>query len=167
MEGQRLMDETKGRDLSKRCLSRSVDVGVMADHSSPLESGQLLSPDIPMLASPPPPPHPGTIVNGDGPQQLLGSLCVSDPDLMCRYVMDRAKVMEGICPSSDALRVFMVKLSCHDVFEWCHNLLCIWLYSRNEGLVSPVTPLFSSYYLGSRSWTEDAQLDVRPDTWVD
>ncbi|XP_016408300.1 fibronectin type-III domain-containing protein 3a-like [Sinocyclocheilus rhinocerous] len=43
----------------------------MADHTSPLESGQLLSPDIPMLTSPPPPPHPPNIVNGDGPQQVI------------------------------------------------------------------------------------------------
>ncbi|XP_043115553.1 fibronectin type-III domain-containing protein 3a-like [Puntigrus tetrazona] len=43
----------------------------MADHTSPLESGQLLSPDIPMLTSPPPPTHPPNIVNGDGPQQVI------------------------------------------------------------------------------------------------
>ncbi|XP_073780334.1 fibronectin type-III domain-containing protein 3A isoform X3 [Danio rerio] len=44
----------------------------MAEHSSsPLESGQLLSQDIPMLSSPPPPPHPANIVNGDGPQQVI------------------------------------------------------------------------------------------------
>ncbi|RXN04202.1 fibronectin type-III domain-containing 3A-like protein [Labeo rohita] len=43
----------------------------MADHTSPLDSGQLLSPDIPMLNSPPPPPHPPNIVNGDGPQQVI------------------------------------------------------------------------------------------------
>ncbi|KAL6115823.1 fndc3a [Pungitius sinensis] len=39
----------------------------MADHTSPLESSQLLSPDLPMLASPPPP----TMVNGEGPQQVI------------------------------------------------------------------------------------------------
>ncbi|KAK1899806.1 Fibronectin type-III domain containing protein 3a [Dissostichus eleginoides] len=44
----------------------------MADHTPPLESGQLLSPELPMLASPPPP----AMVNGDGPQQLQGD-CVS------------------------------------------------------------------------------------------
>lgn len=55
---------------SKQCLSYSVNEGVMADHTSPLESGQLLSPDIPILASPPPPQHPPNIVNGDGPQQV-------------------------------------------------------------------------------------------------
>ncbi|KAF3847448.1 hypothetical protein F7725_020476 [Dissostichus mawsoni] len=38
----------------------------MADHTPPLESGQLLSPELPMLASPPPP----AMVNGDGPQQM-------------------------------------------------------------------------------------------------
>ncbi|XP_051965561.1 fibronectin type-III domain-containing protein 3a-like isoform X1 [Xyrauchen texanus] len=43
----------------------------MADHTSQLESGQLLSPDIPMLNSPPPPPHPANIVNGDRPQQVI------------------------------------------------------------------------------------------------
>uniref|UniRef100_A0A8C1MVH4 Fibronectin type-III domain-containing protein 3A n=1 Tax=Cyprinus carpio TaxID=7962 RepID=A0A8C1MVH4_CYPCA len=43
----------------------------MADHTSPLESSHLLSPDIPMLTSPPPPPHPPNIVNGDGPQQVI------------------------------------------------------------------------------------------------
>ncbi|XP_068440726.1 fibronectin type-III domain-containing protein 3A isoform X1 [Clinocottus analis] len=39
----------------------------MADHTSPLESGQLLSPDLPILASPPPP----AMVNGEGPQQVI------------------------------------------------------------------------------------------------
>ncbi|XP_056612182.1 fibronectin type-III domain-containing protein 3A isoform X3 [Triplophysa dalaica] len=43
----------------------------MADHTSPLESGQLHSPDIPILASPPPPQHPPNIVNGDGAQQVI------------------------------------------------------------------------------------------------
>ncbi|CAG5999907.1 unnamed protein product [Menidia menidia] len=37
----------------------------MADRTPPLESGQLLSPELPILASPPPPP----MVNGEGPQQ--------------------------------------------------------------------------------------------------
>ncbi|XP_029026502.1 fibronectin type-III domain-containing protein 3A isoform X2 [Betta splendens] len=39
----------------------------MADHTPPLESGQLLSPDLPILASPPPP----AMVNGDGHQQVI------------------------------------------------------------------------------------------------
>lgn len=56
---------------SKQCLFYSVNEGVMADHTSPLESGQLLSPDIPILTSPPPPQHPPNIVNGDGPQQVI------------------------------------------------------------------------------------------------
>lgn len=43
-----------------------VNEGDMADHTPPLESGQLLSPDLPILASPPPP----AMVNGDGPQQV-------------------------------------------------------------------------------------------------
>lgn len=38
----------------------------MADHTSPLESGQLPSPELPILASPPP-----TMVNGEGPQQVI------------------------------------------------------------------------------------------------
>lgn len=38
----------------------------MADHTPPLESGQLLSPELPILASPPPP----AMVNGEGPQQV-------------------------------------------------------------------------------------------------
>lgn len=38
----------------------------MADHTPPLESGQLLSPELPVLASPPPP----AMVNGEGPQQV-------------------------------------------------------------------------------------------------
>ncbi|TNN01159.1 fibronectin type-III domain-containing protein 3A isoform X3 [Takifugu flavidus] len=39
----------------------------MADHTPPLESGQLLSPELPVLASPPPP----AMVNGEGPQQVI------------------------------------------------------------------------------------------------
>ncbi|XP_007236779.3 fibronectin type-III domain-containing protein 3a isoform X1 [Astyanax mexicanus] len=39
----------------------------MADHTPPLESGQLLSPDLPLLTSPPPP----SLVNGDGAQQVI------------------------------------------------------------------------------------------------
>uniref|UniRef100_A0AAQ5YQP7 Fibronectin type-III domain-containing protein 3A n=1 Tax=Amphiprion ocellaris TaxID=80972 RepID=A0AAQ5YQP7_AMPOC len=39
----------------------------MADHTPPLESGQLLSPELPILASPPPP----AMVNGEGPQQVI------------------------------------------------------------------------------------------------
>ncbi|XP_067102005.1 fibronectin type-III domain-containing protein 3A isoform X1 [Osmerus mordax] len=39
----------------------------MADHTPPLESGQLVSPELPLLASPPPP----NIVNGEGPQQVI------------------------------------------------------------------------------------------------
>ncbi|KAM4628363.1 fibronectin type-III domain-containing protein 3A isoform 1-T8 [Polymixia lowei] len=39
----------------------------MADHTPPLESGQLLSPELPLLASPPPP----AMVNGEGPQQVI------------------------------------------------------------------------------------------------
>ncbi|XP_061683033.1 fibronectin type-III domain-containing protein 3A isoform X2 [Syngnathoides biaculeatus] len=39
----------------------------MADHTPPLESGQLLSPELPILASPPAPP----MVNGEGPQQVI------------------------------------------------------------------------------------------------
>lgn len=41
----------------------------MADHTPPLESGQLLSPELPVLASPPPP----AMVNGEGPQQVCQS----------------------------------------------------------------------------------------------
>ncbi|KAI9548000.1 hypothetical protein NQZ68_013018 [Dissostichus eleginoides] len=50
-------------------LFSGVNEGDMADHTPPLESGQLLSPELPMLASPPPP----AMVNGDGPQQCLPS----------------------------------------------------------------------------------------------
>ncbi|XP_042342261.1 fibronectin type-III domain-containing protein 3A [Plectropomus leopardus] len=39
----------------------------MADHTPPLESGQLLSTELPIMASPPPP----TMVNGEGPQQVI------------------------------------------------------------------------------------------------
>lgn len=39
----------------------------MADHTPPLESGQILSPELPILASPPP----SAMVNGDGPQQVI------------------------------------------------------------------------------------------------
>uniref|UniRef100_A0A8B9HHY6 Fibronectin type-III domain-containing protein n=1 Tax=Astyanax mexicanus TaxID=7994 RepID=A0A8B9HHY6_ASTMX len=39
----------------------------MADHTPPLESGQLLGPDLPLLTSPPPP----SLVNGDGAQQVI------------------------------------------------------------------------------------------------
>ncbi|CAK6957957.1 fibronectin type-III domain-containing protein 3A isoform X1 [Scomber scombrus] len=39
----------------------------MADHTPPLESGQLLSPELPILTSPQPPP----MVNGEGPQQVI------------------------------------------------------------------------------------------------
>ncbi|CAL9683829.1 unnamed protein product [Knipowitschia caucasica] len=39
----------------------------MADHTPPLESGQILSPELPILASPPPP----AMVNGEGPQQVI------------------------------------------------------------------------------------------------
>lgn len=42
----------------------------MADHTPPLESGQLLSPELPVLASPPPP----AMVNGEGPQQVCLSV---------------------------------------------------------------------------------------------
>ncbi|KAG7217668.1 hypothetical protein INR49_021357, partial [Caranx melampygus] len=46
-------------------LFSGVNEGDMADHTPPLESGQLLSPELPILGSPPPP----AMVNGDGPQQ--------------------------------------------------------------------------------------------------
>ncbi|XP_075892852.1 fibronectin type-III domain-containing protein 3A isoform X2 [Nelusetta ayraudi] len=39
----------------------------MADHTPPLESGQLLSSELPILASPPP----QAMVNGEGPQQVI------------------------------------------------------------------------------------------------
>ncbi|KAM9820467.1 LOW QUALITY PROTEIN: fibronectin type-III domain-containing protein 3A [Neosynchiropus ocellatus] len=39
----------------------------MADHTPPLESGQLLSPELPILASPPP----SAMVNGEGSQQVI------------------------------------------------------------------------------------------------
>uniref|UniRef100_A0A8C6LGS8 Fibronectin type III domain containing 3A n=1 Tax=Nothobranchius furzeri TaxID=105023 RepID=A0A8C6LGS8_NOTFU len=39
----------------------------MADRTPPLESGQLLSPELPILASPPP----SAMVNGEGPQQVI------------------------------------------------------------------------------------------------
>ncbi|XP_068172930.1 fibronectin type-III domain-containing protein 3A isoform X2 [Antennarius striatus] len=39
----------------------------MADHTPPLESGQLLGTELPILASPPPP----AMVNGEGPQQVI------------------------------------------------------------------------------------------------
>uniref|UniRef100_A0A8K9UG10 Fibronectin type-III domain-containing protein 3A n=2 Tax=Oncorhynchus mykiss TaxID=8022 RepID=A0A8K9UG10_ONCMY len=48
------------------CLVGVVNEGVMADHTPPLESGQILSPDLPLLASPPP-----AMVNGEGPQQVI------------------------------------------------------------------------------------------------
>lgn len=47
-------------------LFSGVNEGDMADHTPPLESGQLLSPELPILASPPPP----AMVNGEGPQQV-------------------------------------------------------------------------------------------------
>lgn len=50
----------------RRVLLSGVNEGDMADHTPPLESGQLLSPDLPILASPPPP----AMVNGDGHQQV-------------------------------------------------------------------------------------------------
>ncbi|ROL55223.1 hypothetical protein DPX16_5733 [Anabarilius grahami] len=86
----------------------------MAEHTSPLESGQLLSPDIPMLTSPPPPQHPPNIVNGDVPQQTrsgvtpkvsasalvaLGIICVTDPDPALRRVIVGVKATERSCPS--------------------------------------------------------------------
>lgn len=51
-------------------LFSGVNEGDMADHTPPLESGQLLSPELPILASPPPP----AMVNGDGPQQVHSHL---------------------------------------------------------------------------------------------
>ncbi|KAM9317891.1 fibronectin type-III domain-containing protein 3A [Pholidichthys leucotaenia] len=39
----------------------------MADRTPPLKSGQLLSPELPILASPPP----SAMVNGEGPQQVI------------------------------------------------------------------------------------------------
>lgn len=51
-------------------LFRGVNEGAMADHTPPLESGQLLSSELPVLASPPPP----AMVNGEGPQQVCQSL---------------------------------------------------------------------------------------------
>ncbi|XP_034166376.2 fibronectin type-III domain-containing protein 3a isoform X2 [Pangasianodon hypophthalmus] len=47
-----------------------LNEGVMAEHTPPLESGQLLSPDLPLLTPPPPPPPP-SMVNGDGSQQVI------------------------------------------------------------------------------------------------
>lgn len=58
--------------LLQEHLFSGVNEGDMADHTPPLESGQLISPELPILASPPPP----AMVNGDGPQQvILGPLC--------------------------------------------------------------------------------------------
>lgn len=48
-------------------LFSGVNEGDMADHTTPLESGQLLSPELPILTSPPPP----AMVNGEGPQQVI------------------------------------------------------------------------------------------------
>ncbi|GAA6098559.1 fibronectin type-III domain-containing protein 3a isoform X2 [Tachysurus ichikawai] len=42
----------------------------MAEHTPPLESGQLLSPDLPLLTPPPSQPPP-SMVNGDGSQQVI------------------------------------------------------------------------------------------------
>ena len=53
--------------LLQEYLFSGVNEGDMADHTPPLESGQLLSPELSMLASPLPP----AMVNGDGPQQVL------------------------------------------------------------------------------------------------
>ncbi|XP_058269297.1 fibronectin type-III domain-containing protein 3a isoform X1 [Hemibagrus wyckioides] len=47
-----------------------LNEGVMAEHTPPLESGQLLSPDLPLLTAPPPQAPPG-MVNGDGGQQVI------------------------------------------------------------------------------------------------
>lgn len=49
----------------------------MAEHTPPLESGQLLSPDLPLLTPPPSQPPP-SMVNGDGSQQvgIPGSDCL-------------------------------------------------------------------------------------------
>lgn len=52
--------------LLQEYLFSGVNEGDMADHTPPLESGQLLSPELPILASPPPP----AMVNGEGPQQV-------------------------------------------------------------------------------------------------
>ncbi|KAJ8391437.1 hypothetical protein AAFF_G00089110 [Aldrovandia affinis] len=48
-------------------LHAGVNEGAMADHTPSLESSQLLSPDIPLLA----PPHPPNMANGEGPQQVI------------------------------------------------------------------------------------------------
>ncbi len=58
--------------LLQEYLFSGVNEGDMADHTPPLESGQLLSPELQILGSPPPP----SMVNGEGPQQVH-----SDPSL--------------------------------------------------------------------------------------
>ncbi|TKS80821.1 hypothetical protein D9C73_014925 [Collichthys lucidus] len=58
--------KTQFIDHHTEYLSSGVNEGDMADHTPPLESGQLLSSELPLLASPPP----QAMVNGEGPQQL-------------------------------------------------------------------------------------------------
>ncbi|KAI3354066.1 hypothetical protein L3Q82_018624 [Scortum barcoo] len=55
--------------LLQEYLFSGVNEGDMADHTPPLESGQL-RPELPSLASPQPP----AMVNGEGPQQVAGCL---------------------------------------------------------------------------------------------
>ncbi|KAJ8368603.1 hypothetical protein SKAU_G00086310 [Synaphobranchus kaupii] len=55
---------------SPSCLHTGVNEGVMADHSPSLESSQLHSPDLPLLA----PPLPPAMANGEGPQQVTMKL---------------------------------------------------------------------------------------------
>lgn len=61
----------------------------MAEHTPPLESGQLLSTDLPLLTPPPPPPPP-TMVNGDGAQQ------VGTPGSDCRQLRLMTHFVFGI-----------------------------------------------------------------------
>ncbi|KAM7399006.1 hypothetical protein PAMP_018301 [Pampus punctatissimus] len=59
--------------MMQEYLFSGVNEGDMADHTPPLESGQLLSPELPILASPPP-----AMVNGEGPQQGILEGTASD-----------------------------------------------------------------------------------------
>ncbi|KAF3693236.1 Fibronectin type-III domain-containing protein 3A [Channa argus] len=67
----------------------------MADHTPPLESGQLHSPELQILTSPPTP----TMVNGDGPQQVIlvqvnpgEAFTIRREDGQCQYIHGPAQV---------------------------------------------------------------------------
>lgn len=102
------------------CASSRLNEGVMAEHTPPLESSQLLSQDLPLLTPPPPQPQP-SMVNGDGSQQV--GTPGSD--------LQTAKINDSVCIQ----HIFIVRWSCF-VFVWrtllwfphC-SLLLVWKHS--------------------------------------